>query len=151
MVKRVGLLVALCCMVAVLASVLLAPREVPAAQSASAKYVGAKKCKMCHIKEYKTWSKTGMATAYERIADAPDKELCVPCHTTGHGKAAVDGVTPEKLQGVQCESCHGPGSEHLASGKDKAEKKATITTSSATCGECHTPHVRDKAEKVRGG
>jgi len=98
----------------------------------SAQYVGAKKCKKCHIKHYKSWGKTKMAVSFENLrpgimADAkkkagldPDKDYtadpgCLKCHTTGHGKPS-GFISLEKtpyLINVQCESCHGPGSEYM--------------------------------------
>lgn len=39
------------------------------------------------------------------------------------------------FNGIQCEACHGPGSEHARTG-DKT--KITIDTSAASCGTCHS-------------
>ncbi len=95
----------------------------------AAKYIGAKKCKTCHAKQYKAWKKTLMATSYENLkpgvkAEAkkkaglePDKDYttdadCLRCHTTGYGQGGFVSMeeTP-KLANVQCEACHGPGSD----------------------------------------
>lgn len=96
-----------------------------------AEYLGVKKCKACHFKQYKSWKKTSMAKSFENLkpgvkAEAkkkagldPEKdytndESCLKCHTTGYGEPGgfknIDD-TP-KLAGVQCESCHGPGSNY---------------------------------------
>jgi hypothetical protein len=96
----------------------------------AAKYIGAKKCKACHMKQYKSWKKTKMATSFENLkpgvkAEAkkkagldPDKDYtndpdCLRCHTTGYGKPGGFKSIEEtpKLANVQCEACHGPGSE----------------------------------------
>jgi hypothetical protein len=108
----------------------------------AAEYIGAKKCKACHIKQYKSWEKTSMAQSFENLkpgvkADAkkkagldPDKDYtgdagCLKCHTTGYGKpggfTTID-ATPD-LAGVQCESCHGPGSEYRDTMKKNKEYK----------------------------
>ena len=98
--------------------------------SAEAKYIGAKKCKACHMKQYKAWKKTNMAKSFKDLkpgvkAEAkkkagidPDKDYthdadCLKCHTTGYGKPGgfVSIEKTPKLEGVQCEGCHGPGSE----------------------------------------
>lgn len=50
------------------------------------KYVGVKKCRACHFKEYMKWKKHPKAKTYDRIANEADKELCFKCHTTGYGK-----------------------------------------------------------------
>ncbi|MEE8329564.1 MAG: cytochrome c family protein, partial [Thermodesulfovibrionia bacterium] len=97
----------------------------------SAEYLGVKKCKMCHIKQYKAWKKTNMATSFESLksgikAEAkkkagldPNKDYtsdakCLGCHTTGYGKPGGFKSLAEtpKLVGGQCEVCHGPGSDY---------------------------------------
>ena len=128
-------------------------------------YVGAKKCKPCHLKQYTTWSGTKMANAFELLkpgvrADAkrkgnqdPNKDYthdakCLPCHTTGYGKAggfrSIE-ETPE-LAGVQCETCHGAHSDVLKvmTIKNKAYKRSEVVTAGLevpgekTCtGQCH--------------
>jgi hypothetical protein len=130
-------------------------------------YVGSKKCKMCHIKEYKSWGDTKMANAFEVLkpgqrADAkraggldPDKDYttdttCLPCHVTGYGKqggftSVVD--TPD-LVGVGCEMCHGPGGTYIEpqhmSLKNKEYRKADLVAvglvdqiTEAQCKGCH--------------
>jgi len=131
----------------------------------AASYVGVKKCKACHIKQYKSWKKTAMADSFEKLkagvaADAkkkagldPNKDYthdakCLKCHTTGYGK---DGGfksiedTP-KLAGVQCEGCHGPGSEYRKlMKKNKKFKRAEAKAAGLTipsedekgCMSCH--------------
>jgi mono/diheme cytochrome c family protein len=95
----------------------------------AAKYIGAKKCKACHMKQFKAWKKTNMATSFEnlkpgvkveekkKVGQDPDKDYttdaeCLKCHTTGYGQGGFVSMekTP-KLAGVQCESCHGPGGD----------------------------------------
>jgi len=112
-------------------------------------YVGSKKCKMCHLKEYKDWSATAMAMSFDNLkpgerAEAkkaagldPDKDYttdasCLACHTTGLGQPGgfVDIATTPELAGVGCEVCHGPGGSYLADGymtlKNKEYKKADL-------------------------
>ncbi len=103
-------------------------------------YVGSKKCKKCHIKQYKSWEKTRMGKAFEILRPGNNKEAkekfdldvgkdyttdekCLKCHTVGYGKPGGYAVPdPEdkkavrkakKLQSVGCECCHGPGSEYI--------------------------------------
>ncbi|MBF0197023.1 MAG: cytochrome C554 [Planctomycetes bacterium] len=109
-------------------------------------YVGAKKCKKCHISkkmgaQYKVWAKMAHAKAFDTLAsdeskkiaaakgisDPQKSESCLKCHITGHGldKKIIDSKFDITL-GVQCESCHGPGSKHIiVRGKSKDQKKAT--------------------------
>jgi hypothetical protein len=95
-------------------------------------YIGAKKCKTCHRKEligdqYAAWEKSKHSKAYEtlkgeeaaKIAKAAgiagpayEAEQCLGCHVTAYGADASAFLKgPLKAEnGVQCESCHGPGS-----------------------------------------
>lgn len=65
---------------------------------------------------------------------------CGSCHTTGYSpeghQMGLEGLIGAwAFNGIQCEACHGPGSEHARSG-DKT--KITIDTSAASCGTCHS-------------
>ncbi|RJQ44996.1 MAG: cytochrome C554 [Nitrospiraceae bacterium] len=113
-----------------------------ATQADAAEYNGAKKCKACHIKQFKSWEQTKMAKSFEQLkpgvsADAkkkanldPAKDYttdanCLKCHTTGYGKPGgfkSIADTPD-LANVQCESCHGPGSEYNKLMKENKEFK----------------------------
>jgi nitrate/TMAO reductase-like tetraheme cytochrome c subunit len=76
------------------------------------------KCKLCHKVQYTSWAATPHAKAFDVLkpADRTNKE-CIQCHVTG-------GRTD--LPGVQCEACHGPGSDYKAISvmKDKAKAVA---------------------------
>ncbi len=94
----------------------------------AADYISAKKCKACHMKQFKSWSETKMATSFENLkagvkaaekkkAGLEDKDYttdpkCLKCHTTGYGKGGFVSMekTPD-LAGVQCEGCHGAGGD----------------------------------------
>lgn len=79
------------------------------ASAADPVYVGVIKCKGCHKKQFKVWEGTKHAKAFSLLnADQQKDEKCVGCHVTGYGKAAKEGA---KLENVQCEACHGPGSK----------------------------------------
>jgi hypothetical protein len=129
------------------------------------KYVGAIKCKTCHAKElmgdqYGEWKKGPHAAAFEALkssdaieigkkkglAKAPhETEECLACHTTGHGlpATAFDKKPLNDKDGVQCESCHGPGSDYrkkqimssreksIANGMWEPDKDETL------CTACH--------------
>ncbi len=83
--------------------------------SAAPTYIGVDKCKLCHKIQFDSWAKTKHARAFDSLKpeDRAKKE-CIECHTTA-GKA--------ELPGVQCEACHGPGSDYKAISvmKDKAK------------------------------
>jgi hypothetical protein len=130
-------------------------------------YVGNKKCKMCHMKEWKSWAETNMAKTYEALKPGvraekkkaagldPDKDYttdanCLRCHTTGYEEAGgfVDMESTPELAGVGCEMCHGAGgtyikAEHMSL-KNKEYKKADVvavglvdTVTVAQCNNCH--------------
>jgi YVTN family beta-propeller protein len=98
-------------------------------------YVGTLACSECHgdktgSRVYGMWRFSKHAQAYailgtERAAELAlqmevagnpqESDLCLRCHTTGAGAPAgsfAEGF--DAVQGVQCESCHGPGSEYMA-------------------------------------
>jgi len=104
----------------------------------AAAYVGSEACRGCHADEHATWSKQPHARALATLEAKGEVENadCLRCHTTGFGKpggfAPGDGAQPA-LAGVGCESCHGPGGDHVAEG---ARKQGTIVKLSDKCGSC---------------
>ena len=88
----------------------------------SEEYVGANKCKVCHIKIYKTWKDTSHAKAFDVLSPGAKAEVkkkagldtkkdytadasCIECHTTG------DSI---KFPGIHCEVCHEPGKRYTS-------------------------------------
>ena len=115
----------------------------------NAGYVGPKKCRTCHVAQYKSWAETKMSKAFELLKPGvrperkkavgldPDKDYtadttCVPCHTTGYGKPGgfVSEEETPKMVGVTCEMCHGPGKAYLRKGfmtlKNKNFKRSKL-------------------------
>jgi hypothetical protein len=90
-------------------------------------YVGTDACKGCHLAEFNKWKAVPHSHAMdtlEKVAKRPslrnlDGE-CVKCHTVGfdHKSGYVDEKTTPNLRHVGCESCHGPGSGHVAAPKN---------------------------------
>ena len=101
-------------------------------------YVSATACQRCHEQEYLQWSATRHAFAYqtlqkkERYFDAG----CVSCHTTGFGYPTgfQIGEQDSTLKGVQCETCHGPGKQHVGNPKKSNIRSGTDTS---LCLQCH--------------
>jgi formate-dependent nitrite reductase cytochrome c552 subunit len=138
-----------------------------AAVSQDHEYVGAAKCKKCHLKQYKSWEATKMASAFELLKPNVNAEAktaagidaakdyttdatCLSCHTTGYGKPGgfVDLESTPTLAGVGCESCHGPGGTYLQDGymtlENKEYSKSELvavglvdTVGEAQCTQCH--------------
>lgn len=135
--------------------------------TAQNKYVGVKQCSMCHKtdkqgKQFDIWSKSAHAGAFKTLgtpaADAiatkkglktkaAESPECLGCHTVGEG---ADVKLAEKSfdvkDGVQCETCHGPGSayKNMAVMKDKAKAHAAglaeFKDAAAIQKKCETCH-----------
>ena len=113
-------------------------------------YVSATACQQCHQQEYLQWSATRHAFAFEtllkkeRYFDAG----CVSCHTTGLGYATgfQIGDPDSTLKGVQCETCHGPGKQHVGNPKKNNIRSGADTS---LCLQCHdTKHSPGFADVV---
>jgi hypothetical protein len=108
------------------------------------RYVGAQICAGCHAQPTAVWSATRHAHAYPSLTEkhkAFDLD-CVGCHVTGYEKPGGSTVTHvANLENVQCEVCHGPGSNHVAGG---GLKTAIVRKPEASlCVGCHhEPHVQ---------
>jgi predicted CXXCH cytochrome family protein len=105
----------------------------------SATYVGGIKCAPCHSAIKDSWQNTRHAKAMEGLKKSKQENLpaCVKCHVTGYEKDGgfVDYELTPEMAGVQCEACHGPGSEHSAS---PAKKNIVKKPDTALCRQCHT-------------
>jgi hypothetical protein len=106
------------------------------------KYVGSEACQSCHANAYAIWENSGHAHAFESLAvkRADADPSCIGCHTIGFGMPT--GYRREfagkKLAGVGCESCHGPGSEHVA--QHQLGGKVFVkyrSLGAADCAVCH--------------
>jgi hypothetical protein len=130
----------------------LADMKPPTVTKGQAAYVGDDECELCHAEEQEVWQKTPHAKAYKTLAD-DFKEYnldCVGCHVTGYGKAGGSTVTHnDKLRDVQCETCHGPGSLHVA--EPEEPKLILLKPDPNSCVEqCHhPPHVEGFDPKAK--
>jgi Cytochrome c554 and c-prime len=124
------------------------------------KYIGADKCKLCHNKpatgdQYAQWQKTLHSKSLKSLASQPaldyakkngiadpTKEAkCLKCHSTFDAVPAnLRGGIPA-IDGVSCESCHGPGSSYKSPTimKDLAlsQKNGLIMPTKEVCLKCH--------------
>jgi len=138
----------------------------------SAEFVGSESCRECHEVEFKTWSKGPHARAGQSLErkDRGADPACLECHTTGFGRPGgfPKGGTIRSTHGfaeVGCESCHGPGGNHI--GED-APRIGTIVSLGdkcnscvilQICGACHDAEndagfefkVQEKIDKIRHG
>jgi hypothetical protein len=79
-------------------------------------FLGDLKCARCHFDQYTTWKETPHAKAWATLVDAhADKDTnCLECHVTGYRQpGGFRGIGAEQdMRNVQCESCHGMGTQH---------------------------------------
>jgi hypothetical protein len=136
--------------------------------AAKYQYIGAAKCKTCHMSAAKgnqhgQWMKTGHAKAFEALATPKAKELaakagvkgnpqeakeCLKCHVTGYGQPKeAFAATFAMTEGVGCEACHGPGSAYqkMAVMKDPKASRANglVDVTEKTCLGCHNKEFVD--------
>jgi len=115
---------------------------VPTASGEAPAYVGVAKCKICHSKQYKVWSDSKHTKAFEALKPAEQKDpKCLGCHVTGYRQTQQ---APPEMAGIQCESCHGPGSLyikiHPRGDKEGARKAGLIAhPDPESCKTCHNP------------
>ena len=146
------------------------------------KYVGAGKCKSCHKskkqgQQYGIWQKTEHAKAFKSLGTAEAKKLaqsvgvsgdpqkakeCLVCHTSpkydNQGKARPTSMFGKKFkmeEGVQCESCHGPGEKYWKKkvmkkiGKEGGVRKSATAKKTGlrlpekkVCQQCHAAETK---------
>jgi hypothetical protein len=114
---------------------------VPGVKVASS-YVGSESCAACHAGAASKWHGSGHAHAWATLVElkADADPNCIVCHSIGFGtpsgyRRAFAGA---KLTGVGCESCHGPGSQHVA--QRKAGGEATTHFRPLGAGDCVKCH-----------
>lgn len=137
------------------------PESCPAAARGELAYVGVNQCLDCHQSEVEFWQQTRHAHAYETLV-AVKKEFsldCIRCHVTGWqqpggvcridrtqvGEPGVDGKGVGRRD-VQCEACHGPGSEHIDDPKGGHIRKQVTAT---LCMRCHEAANSPKFDYAR--
>ncbi len=127
-------------------------------------------CLQCHSDKAATWADTRHASKLTRgvqgLVSSYYSEGCIGCHTVGYDANANNGgfddwdfIFPDSLYigadedlaaaypdawkraNIQCESCHGPGSEHFG---NKDDNRIAMTIAADNCALCHdagTHHV----------
>jgi hypothetical protein len=113
------------------------PRDVLPTQ---ADHVGSDACQSCHPAEFATWLEQPHAQSLASLeADGKaDSAECLPCHTTAYGKpggfpTGSTAADHPDLARVGCESCHGPGGDHVA---EDARKLGSIVSLGDKCDSC---------------
>lgn len=135
-------------------------------------YIGVEPCAMCHKTEKQgnqlgIWKESKHARAFETLKSehaakiikekgfskpATETPECLKCHASGYNvDASLIGKKFKIEDGVQCETCHGPGSEYkdMKVMKDRAlavqkglmiwENKEAIQSYCITCHNVESP------------
>lgn len=118
--------------------------------SNGAAYVGSQNCTGCHPVASALFATTHHSHAFATLqkAEADPKRYgwpvthypdCVSCHVVGYGEESgfVDAEETPHLAGVGCERCHGPASEHVASGGQKKLGLLGGLLPALLCAQCH--------------
>ncbi|MBI5403929.1 MAG: cytochrome C554 [Ignavibacteriae bacterium] len=148
----------------VAALVIFSTTTVSSKNAGSFKYVGVSKCVTCHKteaqgKQQDIWQNSQHSKAFKTLqTEAADKiakdkgfntkaaetPQCVKCHVLGKDIVADElAESFNKEDGVQCESCHGPGSEYKAMSIMKDKQKSIengmnpISDINQLCTGCH--------------
>ena len=142
---------------------IILPNQTFARASKRHNYVGVELCKLCHKKKelgdkYDTWANTSHSKAFYTLGTPEAKEIgvklgiknpqqssnCLRCHSTNH--AFTEEKVAEDLQvedGVQCESCHGPGEDYMylevMEDIGEAADMGLVMPTEETCRKCHNP------------
>ena len=123
-------------------------------------------CGNCHVGQQGDWEETAHAHAWETLQESGSAQaFCEGCHTVGsRGNLVEDesvGWTATgdvRYQGVQCESCHGPGLTHVQNPDVEANQPLAPLSAGVDlttgCGECHSgahhPFVEEWSESGHG-
>ena len=108
-------------------------------------YIGVKSCAMCHKSEkqgqqLRIWEGSKHSKSFEILltekanntakekgyeTKASETADCLKCHASGYNvDASLLGKNFKIEQGVQCETCHGPGSDYKKKSVMKDRKKS---------------------------
>jgi YVTN family beta-propeller protein len=125
-------------------------------------YVGARACAQCHEghsagNQYSLWLNTAHSKAWASLAtpeakvmarlsgitDEPEKApICLGCHATAADSEKWERDPGFRLEdGVQCEKCHGPGSEYMSEkvmrDPEAARRAGLRKFTKRDCAVCH--------------
>ena len=120
-------------------------------------YIGSAACQGCHAQAYALWKTTPHAKAWATLENKGRTYdyTCVGCHSAGFDEPGGFCRISEAGDRVNvgCESCHGPGSLHAASGNKALIKRQVPVEGCTNCH--HPPHTNtfvytDRLKRVLG-
>jgi len=102
-------------------------------------FVGSGRCFACHVSQQKQWKATAHSSAFATMYRTRRNHHpgCVQCHVTGFGRPGGYSMADRRgnLENVGCESCHGPGQEHV---KQPRFDNIVRSPRRHVCQTCHT-------------
>lgn len=127
-------------------------KSAPQPKPGQAKYVGGESCGDCHGEAVEFWSKTVHSHAWKTLVDRGQQYDydCIGCHITGFDKPGGSTLADNKaLRDVQCETCHGPASIHVAKGGEEKPLAVRRSPPEDLCAsQCHTHEHSDTFERT---
>jgi cytochrome c554/c'-like protein len=106
----------------------------PVKGSEKESFLTERECRKCHMDAWEALRETPHQSAFTTLARKGQAQSpeCLVCHTTGYlYKNGYDDRPPQnRLTNVQCEACHGYGSEHSRDGDWLAQARES-------CVVCH--------------
>lgn len=133
---------------------LTALRQKVSASNLSATMAGWQSCRACHPARVERWQKTDHAKAWETLVTKKQQfnQDCLICHVTlptydkeiVTRESLIASLSPE-FHGVGCESCHGPGQQHIQAPEASKLRRPTAET----CTTCHTTDHDDDFDFAR--
>ncbi|HSD89694.1 MAG TPA: multiheme c-type cytochrome [Kofleriaceae bacterium] len=115
-----------------------------------ASYVGNEACSDCHQDQVDYWKTTVHSHAWKTLVDRGQQfdYECINCHVTGWEQPGGSTLSHnENLRDVGCETCHGPGSIHVAKGGEEKPVALVSKPADDLCAtQCHTKEHSDTFE-----
>ncbi len=116
-----------------------------------ATYVGSETCDDCHSDAVTFWKGTRHAHAWQTLVERGQQFDfdCIGCHVTGWEKPGGSNLANnDKLRDVQCETCHGPASIHVAKGGEERPSSIVRNPPENLCAtQCHTKEHSDTFQR----
>jgi len=114
-------------------------------------YVGMETCGDCHSDAVEYWKKTVHAQAWQTLVERGQQFdfECIGCHVTGWEKPGGSNLGHnDKLRDIQCETCHGPASIHVAKGGEEKPAAVRRNPPEDLCAtQCHTHEHSDTFQR----
>ena len=121
-------------------------------------------CGNCHVSHQRDWSTSAHSEAYATLVGSGHAApTCFGCHTVSERGNNVNvpagwNVTPDSAyHNVQCESCHGPGLNHVSEPDAPGNvplAHLSVADSTNSCASCHSgahqPFVEEWSQSGHG-